>query len=115
MTIVIKSPSRVQAYSFRLFCAALLLGCAARSGDRDSAFRRIQQHEANVARAEAALATEPCGEAAQRQLCGASRALCEESRALDDRDATARCLAAEQRCGAARERTRTSCATQARR
>ena len=117
---MIKYPSRVQAYTSGIGALsvapmALVLGCAHHSVDRDAAFRRIQVHEAQVARADAALNRESgCSDgtlARAQELCAASRAVCEESQQLHDRDATDRCLAANASCAGARERTRVRCAT----
>jgi hypothetical protein len=119
---VSKYLSRVQAHTFgaydrlmsalRIAILMLLAACAGRGLDRDTAFRRIQVHEAEVARAQAALAhSEGCASAVEaRALCAASRSLCEISSELADSDATARCLQAGSACDGAREQARARCA-----
>lgn len=100
-------------------------GCAHRlsAAESEQGFRKLQQHEAALARAEgerghlmqqgASECAPPMHQATER-VCAEASALCETSHGLRDRDADARCLRARDTCGAALEHVRVRCATQAR-
>jgi hypothetical protein len=99
--------------------------CAHRpsAADNEQGFRKLQHHEAALARAEGErghLMQQGASECAPpmhrltERVCGEASALCETSHSLRDRDANTRCLRARDTCGAAREHVRVRCATQAR-
>src|SRR5688572_33232253 len=137
MYLVNKYVSRVQLYRQRVCdkervrpaCTAIYLaktaflvglsGCAKtpQASTADESFRRIQQHEQQVALGQARLTRttecEPAKSATEGEVCAASAALCQVASTLSDRDAAARCKQAEDSCQGARERTRTLCATNA--
>ena len=121
---MIKYLPRVQAHTTELVSLSAklalvgLVACTQRALDRDAAFRRIQVHEAEVARSRAALMNRAAGSddcdgntRSVRELCDASRGLCELAGRLTDRDAQARCLAASESCESGRELVSARCAT----
>ncbi len=97
---------------------ALPLAACARSPGftADEGFRRIQEHEASLAAASAALQMNgDCGEVRvlAERICSESAALCQVAEALHDDDARARCASSVQACEGARERITRGCATPA--
>jgi hypothetical protein len=78
-----------------------LVGCgAAPAPDLHAAFRRIQEHEAVIARqapdAEACPPDTPCP--AAEAVCAAAASICSIAIEVDDPDARARCELARRRC-----------------
>lgn len=101
--------------------AVLLLGgCrsapSAGEPEVDRTFRQIQEHEAAIAEASAAVsrgaACDGTGELLE-QVCSHAESLCKLALALTDADASLRCQAANDACFGARGRSHASCATSA--
>ena len=98
-----------------MWMAVVLLccGCAHQSPDATAAFRRLQVHEADVARASARLAAATsCSaetEKDEHTLCASGDALCDESAELESRDAKVRCERARDACAAGRARRGALC------
>ena len=94
-----------------------MVACGGSPGlSADKGFRRIQQHEAALAVASAALAAATdCSEVRVRaeRMCSESEALCQVARELHDNDARARCVNSAEACEGARERITSACATPA--
>ncbi len=87
----------------RAACAAAvwaLCACgAAPQPDLNEAFRRIQIHEATIARsAEEAEACEDPSCPAATRICDAAASICGIADEIDDADARARCGLARRRC-----------------
>lgn len=104
-----------------LVCLVLLItmsACAKRKTlPSDELFRRIQQHEAQIAVGEAEVrAADSCKQAhgpAERAVCDESQALCKLTLKSEQLDAVRRCVIATDTCRAARERAQALCATPA--
>jgi hypothetical protein len=87
--------------SARFFLLALLAsacGGAPPEPDLHAAFRRIQEHEAQIAHrsADADACEGRC--AAAEEVCSAADAICTIAGEIDDADARARCELARERC-----------------
>jgi len=97
-----EAADRPRARLAMLALLGLLASCGGSTTavEPDEAFRRIQVHEATIARQSAA--ADRCAPdsdcEAERALCDAVERLCEVSRSIDDPDATTRCERARRRC-----------------
>ena len=92
---------------------ALTCSCAHQNIPDTQVYRRMQEHEAALARAQARLEkSAPCSDARAREVvavCESGDALCAIGRTLEEADARTRWRRATDMCGAARAETGPSC------